>query len=99
MKFRVIVEKNHLRQGSWSGDQRVHSPDGEQGNRGEGQDPAERGGPDRSHQSFPQAQRRPTHQGENKGSLKEDGGIRLFDVTTLFQYLSYELDSVEGDTK
>ncbi len=67
--------------GSWGGSQGVDGPDGKQGDGGEREEPAQRGGPGWSDQAFSQAQRRPIHQGEHKGGLKEGGrGQLVFEI-------------------
>lgn len=61
----------YLWQGSRGGGQGIDGPDGEQRDGGEGEEPAQRGGPAWSDYAFPEAQRRPTHQGKQKSSLQE----------------------------
>lgn len=65
-----------LRQGAGGAGQGVDGPGGKQRDGGQGEEPAQRGGPGRRDQAFPQAQRRPAHQGEHEGGLwaRAEGG-------------------------
>lgn len=63
-----------LWQGTRGGGQEVDGPDGEQRDGGEGEEPAQRGGPAWSDHAFPKAQRRPTHQRKQKGSSAHSRG-------------------------